>query len=54
MFKKSILVSVTVLALLGFQVAAKKDEMFLDEDYESGLVNLANGDDLFYWLFKSK
>lgn len=28
--------------------------MFLDEDYESGLINLTNGDDLFYWLFKSK
>lgn len=28
--------------------------MFLDEDYESGLVNLKDGDDMFYWLFKSK
>lgn len=54
MFKRSILLSAAVLALLGWQVAAKKDEMFLDEEYESGLVNLKNGDDMFYWLFKSK
>jgi cathepsin A (carboxypeptidase C) len=54
MFKRSILLSAAVLALLGFQSFAKKDDMFLDEDYESGLVPLSNGDDLFYWLFKSK
>jgi cathepsin A (carboxypeptidase C) len=28
--------------------------MFLDEDFESGLVPFHNSDDMFYWLFRSK
>jgi len=30
------------------------DEYFFGEDYRSGLVNLTNGDDMFYWMFNSK
>lgn len=52
--KKSILLSAAVFALLGFQIQAAKDDIFLDESYKSGLVNLSNGDDMFYWLFNSR
>lgn len=52
--KKSILLSAAVIALLGFQIQAAKDDIFLDESYKSGLVNLSNGDDMFYWLFNSR
>ena len=52
-FMRNILVSAAILALLGL-TSAKHDDMFLSEDYESGLINVQDGDDMFYWLFKSQ
>jgi cathepsin A (carboxypeptidase C) len=44
------------LALVGYVTATQRpyDEIFLDEDQKSGLIPMTNGDDLFYWLFKSR
>jgi cathepsin A (carboxypeptidase C) len=33
---------------------AVDDDMFLGESQKSGLVNMTNGDDMFYWLFNSR
>ena len=52
--QKHILLTTAVLALLGHSALAVKDPMFLDEDYESGLVPMKDGDDMFYWLFRSR
>lgn len=53
--RKSLFLSLAALALIGTVSAARpSDPLFLDEDYRSGLVPLTNGDDMFYWLFKSK
>jgi cathepsin A (carboxypeptidase C) len=35
-------------------VYGKKDPMFLDEEYESGLIPMKDNDDMFFWLFKSR
>jgi cathepsin A (carboxypeptidase C) len=32
----------------------KTDEPFQGEDQKSGLVTFDNGDDMFYWLFRSR
>lgn len=39
MLKSSILLSTAALALIGL-ASAKHDDMFLNEDYESGLINV--------------
>ncbi len=50
----SILLSAALIAFLGYQTSAKNEDIFLNEDQYSGLVNLGDGDDIFYWLFKSR
>ncbi len=55
--RKSLFLSLAALAILGVvtaQNARPRDEIFLDEDQKSGLIPVGNGDDMFYWLFKSK
>jgi cathepsin A (carboxypeptidase C) len=42
----------SVAVLLGLASAA--DDIFLGEDHKAGLVDFGDGDDMFYWLFKSK
>lgn len=51
--RKGIFTALTILGLINSAMAVH-DDYFLDEDYRSGLVNLTNGDDMFYWLFNSK
>jgi cathepsin A (carboxypeptidase C) len=51
MLNKLILLSA---ACLLSPITARKDDLFLNEDFESGLVNITKGDDIFYWLFRSK
>lgn len=51
--RKGIISALTVLGMINSAIAIK-DEYFFGEDYRSGLVNLTNGDDMFYWLFDSK
>ena len=41
-------------ALILAPLAARHDDLFLNEDFETGLVNITDGDDIFYWLFRSK
>ena len=43
----------TIALLLGVS-AALKDPIFLDETQKTGLIPLADGDDMFYWLFKAR
>jgi len=48
-----------ILILLGLvlisAINSKKDSpIFIGEDQESGILDLGNGDDMFYWLFKSR
>lgn len=54
--RKTLFLSLAALALLGFASAQQRpyDEVFLDEDQKSGLISMGNGDDMFYWLFKSR
>lgn len=48
-----ILLTLSLLAFLGKTVSSQEDP-FLGEDQKAGLVNLTNGDDMFYWLFRSR
>ncbi len=34
--------------------ASAEDDVFPGEDYKAGLIPLNDGDDMFYWLFRSK
>ena len=54
--RKSLFLSLAALALIGVATAQQRphDEIFLDEDQKSGLVSMGKGDDMFYWLFKSR
>lgn len=51
---------VTRLIIVGLLISilsinAKKDsEIFIGEDQESGILDLGNGDDMFYWFFNSR
>lgn len=42
----------TLALLLGKAVCS--DDIFLGEDQKSGLIDLTDSDDMFYWLFKSR
>ena len=42
-----------VLALIAISIVTANDP-FADEDYEAGLIELEKGDEMFYWLFKSR
>ena len=35
-------------------VFTKSDNLFLDENQESGFIPLSDQDDIFYWLFRSR
>jgi cathepsin A (carboxypeptidase C) len=45
--------SLAILALLGKTVSSQ-DDPFLGEDMKAALVDMPNGDDMFYWLFRSR
>ena len=55
---RRILSALTVLSLLGLASVSSSDKTvtdpFLGENQRSALVNLPNGDDMFYWLFRSR
>ncbi|CAI2371200.1 unnamed protein product [Moneuplotes crassus] len=44
----------TALFLLALICFAAADDIFLGEDHEAGLIELEKGDDMFYWLFRSR
>jgi len=56
--RKTIFMCLAALATIGTVFASKgscpADPIFLTECFNSGLVPLTNGDDMFYWLFKSR
>jgi cathepsin A (carboxypeptidase C) len=56
--RKTIYMCLAALATLGSVSAAQgscpADPIFLTECFNSGLVPLTNGDDMFYWVFKSR
>ena len=44
-----------ILATLIASISAKTDsKIFGGEDQESGILDLGNGDDMFYWLFNAR
>jgi cathepsin A (carboxypeptidase C) len=44
-----------LLAVLVLTTMGRKDsEIFIGEDQESGILDLGNGDDMFYWFFNSR
>jgi cathepsin A (carboxypeptidase C) len=51
----SFLVTVGLIAIAtSSKLNLRDDDVFLDEDYKAGLIPLTDGDDMFYWLFRSK
>jgi cathepsin A (carboxypeptidase C) len=49
--------SIAILLILinVFFITSRKDsKIFFDEDQESGIIDLGDGDDMFYWLFSSR
>jgi cathepsin A (carboxypeptidase C) len=51
MYKNLAILSLVLLST----IACKKDsKIFFDEDQESGIIDLDNGDDMFFWLFRSR
>jgi len=51
MIRKSILYLTLFLVL---SMVATKSGIFFDENQESGLLDLGDGDDIFYWLFRAR
>jgi hypothetical protein len=53
--RKTIFMCLAALASIGTVYASQgscpADPIFLTECFNSGLVPLTNGDDMFYWLF---
>lgn len=47
------LLALCLLAILALTVV-KADDPFIGEDYEAGLLELEPGDEMFYWLFRSR
>lgn len=43
-----------IISLAFFANCRKDSQIFHSEDQESGILDLGNGDDIFYWLFKSR
>jgi len=49
------LLKLLVLGLMTVLISSKTDsKIFFGEDQESGILDLGNGDDMFYWLFNSR
>jgi len=45
---------IALLASLATSTKPSSEDIFGGEDQAAGLVNLTNGDDMFYWLFRSR
>ena len=45
---------VLLFALISASLCRTDSRIFFDEDQESGILDLGEGDDMFYWLFKSR
>ncbi len=54
MFNKSLVILTFYLILSFYLVESNKVSHFPDEDWTSGLLDLGDGDDFFYWLFRSR
>lgn len=48
---KKLLFALTLLAIV---LCRKDSQIFFGEDQESGILDLGNGDDMFFWLFNSR
>ena len=51
---KRILLTLATLALLGLAQTQTPVDPWLGENQETALVSLPNGDDMFYWLLRSR
>jgi cathepsin A (carboxypeptidase C) len=43
-----------ILTLFSYTQSRTDSKIFFGEDQESGILDLGNGDDMFYWLFNSR
>jgi len=51
---KALLIFLLIASSNSFLVNSSSSSLFLDEDQSSGLLDLGDGDDMFYWLFRSR
>ena len=52
---KSLLLALVILLNSTILIQSRTDSsIFIGEDQESGILDLGNGDDMFYWLFNSR
>lgn len=51
---KTLFITLTLLGLISLSLSRTDSKIFVDEDQESGIMDLGNGDDIFYWLFKTR
>jgi cathepsin A (carboxypeptidase C) len=51
---KKCIISLLLLTLLTTTLSKIDSKIFEGEDQESGILDLGNGDDMFYWLFNSR
>lgn len=43
-----------LIALISFAACRNDSTIFVGEEQESGILDLGNGDDMFYWLFQAR
>ena len=51
---KSLFIILILTGLLSLTLTRTDSKIFIGEDQESGIMDLGNGDDIFYWLFNSR
>ena len=55
LIKSKLLFSLGVLFSVLLSASSKDEsDIFLGEDHKAGLIPMKDGDDMFYWLFKSR
>ncbi len=53
-FMKNLFKLALLFLILSLSVSKKDSKIFFGEDQESGVLDLGNGDDIFFWLFNSR
>jgi len=51
---KSLFIILILTGLLSLTLTRTDSKIFVGEDQESGILDLGNGDDIFFWLFNSR
>lgn len=51
---KYLFIALILTGLLSLILTRTDSKIFVGEDQESGIMDLGNGDDIFYWLFNSR